>query len=934
MANRFSSRIATCITSLLLIGNSFNNCFSQNIYSVGGYTAGATNGFNSDGCQATTAQISTPLAVDVDAAGNVYFMDAGNWRVRKITPAGIITTIAGGTVANGTVSGYDAGNNVSPTSIIYQTTMYDVDVNSAGDVYFIERNRMRKITTSTNLVNTYAGTTTGGYGGDGGSATAASVRFNFMGSIASDGSGNVYIADRNNHRIRKVDGSGILTTIAGTGTAGFSGDGAAATAAQISYPHGIDVDASGNIYFGDMGNNRVRKISSGGTITTVAGTGTATPGYSGDGAAATAAGIDHPTGIAVDASGNVYFTDQNNFVIRKITISTGFISTVAGNQALGAGYSGDGGTATSAQINLTSLATFTTTTTPVNIAVDASGNLYIPDVNNDRIRKVNAGTGNISTIAGTGSGGRLAYGACSAQQLFWPEGVAVDATGNFYSVQHSGGDPLVYKKTTSGVSTLIGGTAVSGTTGDGGLATAANIVTEGIAVDPSGNVFIAGGDVVRRIDASSGIITTVAGTGTAGNSGDGAAATSAMIQNSFGNWSSIATDPSGHLYIAQHNGTGNERIRKVNMSTGIITTVAGTGTAGFTGDGALATAATLDRPLSVAVDASYNIYICDVDNARIRKVTAATGIISTIAGTGTSGYTGDGALATAAQISISQSNAGIAIDGSGNIFFSQGSNVVRKITISTGIITTVAGNGTSGLSGDGGAATSAQLFSPSGLAIGSSGNCLYIADRNNSRIRMVDFGGSCNFLMPVELLSFEITCDKSNVTCHWSTSSELSNDYFTIEKSTDAKNWLLAGTVPGAGSSASLKNYSFTDKVDIADGLPPFLYYRLKQTDFNGQNELFSPKAADCFSYKEEWSIQVVADASGSQLNASIWAPEACTAFLELIDLQGRKIHTEKIYLSEGLNLMKANTQKMNAGMYFAFIRTERSFMSQKFILK
>ncbi|MEI6821811.1 MAG: T9SS type A sorting domain-containing protein, partial [Bacteroidota bacterium] len=369
----------------------------------------------------------------------------------------------------------------------------------------------------------------------------------------------------------------------------------------------------------------------------------------------------YPQGVALDASGNIYIADFYNYRIRKVTASTGIITTVAGN-GITYGYSGDGGAATSAELSY-----------PQGVALDASGNIYIADQNNQRVRKVTASTGIISTVAGNGTTGFTGDGgAATSAELYYPTGVALDASGNIYI---------------------------------------ADIFNQRI----------------RKVTASTGIITTVAGNGTSGFAGDGGAATSAELYYPTG----VALDASGNIYIADY---GNNRIRKVTASTGIITTVAGNGTSGFAGDESAATSAELYNPTRVAIDASGNIYIADYLNQRIRKVTASTGIITTVAGNGTTGFTGDGGAATSAELYYPT---GVALDASGNIYIADQSNQrVRKVTASTGIITTVAGNGTAGFAGDGGAASSAEISSPMGVALDASGN-IYIADYGNHRIREV-----------------------------------------------------------------------------------------------------------------------------------------------------------------------------------------------------
>ena len=324
-------------------------------------------------------------------------------------------------------------------------------------------------------IDTIAGTGTAGFSGDGGAATAARLRNPW--GVAVDDAGNVYIADSENHRIRKVDTDGNISTVAGTGTNGFSGDGGAATAAQMDFPRGVAIDGAGNLYIADVVNERIRKVdASTGNISTFAGTGTR--GYSGDEGAATAARLYHPRGVAVDDAGNLYIVDVGNHSIRKVD-GSGNISTFAGTGTRG--YSGDEGAATAARLRF-----------PADVAVDDAGNVYIADRGNLLIRKVD-GSGNISTFAGTGRDGFSGDGgAATAARLRYPSGVAVDDAGNVYIADE--GNLRIRKVDGSGnISTFAGAGAggVSGD-GDGGAATAARLSNpQDVAVDNAGNVYIA-----------------------------------------------------------------------------------------------------------------------------------------------------------------------------------------------------------------------------------------------------------------------------------------------------------------------------------------------------------------------------------------------------------------------------------------------------------
>ncbi len=325
------------------------------------------------------------------------------------------------------------------------------------------------------IISTIAGTGPAAYSGDGGPSTSANLNIPY--GVAVDLIGNVYIADYANNRIRKIDTFGIITTVAGTGFSGFSGDGGPATSAQIYAPRGIATDATGNVYFSDYANNRIRKISSTGIISTVAGNGI--PGFSGDGGAATAAKLNFAWGVTLDAAGNLYIADQTNCRIRKVNTS-GIISTVGGTGI--AFYSGDGGPATSAGIQY-----------PMGIVSDGPGNLYICDEGDCRIRKINT-SGIISTIAGTGFGGFTGDGGpATAAKLYYPQGIARDNTGNIYIADLN--NNRIRMINTSGVINTITGNGTAGFTGDGGPPALAEInQSTGVAVDFSGKIYIADND--------------------------------------------------------------------------------------------------------------------------------------------------------------------------------------------------------------------------------------------------------------------------------------------------------------------------------------------------------------------------------------------------------------------------------------------------------
>jgi hypothetical protein len=319
-------------------------------------------------------------------------------------------------------------------------------------------------------ITTVAGTGVRGFSGDGGPATSAQLAG--PDAVAVDGSGNVYIADRENHRVRRVSSGGTITTIAGTGQSGFSGDGGPATSAQLYLPSGVALDGQGNVYIADLGNDRIRKMSPGGTITTFAGGGT--PDFHGeDGGLATSAWLGSPGGVAVDAHGNVYFAEGAS--IRKVS-TNGTITTVAGTGVRG--FSGDGGPATAARLD-----------GPEGVATDGLGNLYIADYGNTRVRKVNS-RGTITTIAGNGKVGFSGDGGpATSARMGTPVGVAADAQRNVYIADYY--TERVRKVGPGGTITTIAGTGRGGFSGDGGRATLARVSPYGVAVDGQGNVYIA-----------------------------------------------------------------------------------------------------------------------------------------------------------------------------------------------------------------------------------------------------------------------------------------------------------------------------------------------------------------------------------------------------------------------------------------------------------
>ena len=630
---------------------------------------------------------------------------------------------------------------------------------AAGNVYFGSLHSVFKVDAGGTLTRV-AGNGRPGNSGDGGPAAAAQLSFPM--GLAADTAGNLFVADRDASVVRKIAANGIITTVAGSGVPGFAGDGGAATSAQINGPYGVAVGAGGSLYIADTGNNVVRKVSPDGAIRTVAGTGT--PGYLGDGGAALSAWLNAPEAVAVDAEGDLYIADTFNGRIRRVG-TDGVIATVAGVGSTGI-YSGDGGPARSAAISL-----------PTDVALDGAGTLYLADFGNTRVRMVSGGI--ITTVAGQTNGAPLTEGQAAVNaRLEGPTGVSVDSGGNIYFVEAgigSGtglavGDYRVWKVSTAGIIGTLAGNGIPNYSGEGVAPTAAQLNgPAGVAVSRFGVIYIADtqNQRVRATSTAGGYaLVTLAGNGTPGFNGEIILPRDAQLNRPLG----VAADDAGNWYVAD---TANNRVRKVQPG-GNLFTIAGNGNASYYGDGGQGTKASVNQPEGVAADALGNVYIADTLDNAIRKVTP-DGVITTLAGTGTPGYSGDGGPANVARLTLPR---GVAVDSAGNVYVADsGNNQVRRIdargtitTVDTGgslsdprgvavdragsiyiadtgnrvvrrvspgaLVTTIAGNGTCCYSGDGGLALDAQLNQPWGVAADASGN-VYVADPANNAVRML-----------------------------------------------------------------------------------------------------------------------------------------------------------------------------------------------------
>lgn len=649
----------------------------------------AGTGYISDHHQpgiATTSPLWSPSALAIDSHGNVYIADTGNNAIKEVSPSGELTTIVGTTKPCG-----------------------------------------------------------GGKCGDNGPAILAQL--NGPSGVALDSSGNIYVADTNDNRVRCVimvaegcgSGSAVGDIVNYVGTVGAAcpsstsacGDGGKANVSLLNNPIGVSVASNGYLYIADNQDNRIREVGAQRIITTIAGTGNLcapSTAACGDGGAATSANLGFPRGVWVDSLNNVYIADNRSQRLRLVTHKTNIITTLAGTGVKG--FAGDGGEPVNAELS-----------SPAGVFVDASGNVFVADTGNQRIRKITGGsTGVISTIIGGGSGGDGGAPNGTYALLSNPYAVAVDSSNNYYIADTSDNrirvvntqpGPITVASVLipAGTIATVAGSGNAGYTGDGGAALSATFNSPyGIAVDGSGNIYVADSlnHVVREVNGATGTINTFAPSA---------------------NWitpTAVAVDAQRNVFVAD--AAGNQIYE---VSGGVATVVAGNGTPGYLGDGSPATLAELDDPFGVAVDTSDDIYIADSQNDVIRCVLGAiggcgdsghkyaVGDIITYAYTGGATFSGDGGLA----VNASRSNpTEVAVDAAGNLFVGGGDDyLVQRVDLATGIIVTVVGIDTEpyfyGFFGDGYAAVKSHI-NATGLTIDGNENLL-IADTGNNRIQEV-----------------------------------------------------------------------------------------------------------------------------------------------------------------------------------------------------
>jgi len=603
-------------------------------------------------------------------------------------------------------------------------------LDSNGNLYVVDTHANRVYIVSSGIVTVFAGTGGQGLSGDTGLATAAEL--SLPTGLFVDANNNIFIADSGNNVIRKVAATtNIITTVAGNGTPGFTGDNGSPTSAQLNNPTGVFVDTANDIFIADSGNNAIREVVAGTppVIQTIAGSALGTPGFTGDGGPATSATLRNPQDVALDGNNNIFIADHDNNAIREVLAADKTIHTYAGSPTGVAGVTGEGGLATAALLH-----------SPSEVFTDANNNLFVADTGNSIIREVTVVDKKIHAVAGNGTSGFGGDGGTATlAQLSSPRGLFVDSSENIY-ISDTGNSFVRLVTALDGRIHQDVGNGTLSFSGDSFPATGASLsAPNGVAVNGVGDIFIAdtSNNVIRRVLNSTGIIQTVAGIGTAGLGGNNGLATSALLNGPSG----VFVDGFGNFFIAD---TNNNEVREVLAATGNIKTVAGNGTAGFNGDNGFAVNAELSGPTGVSVDGSGNIFIADRGNNVIREVTAADSLIHTVAGNHTAGFSGDNGPATSAELSAP---ADVAVDAFGDIFIADtGNNVVREVLATgptAGNIVPFAGNhtGSPGFSGDNGPPTAALMNGPAGVVLDPSGD-VFIADTKNQVVREVLFGGN------------------------------------------------------------------------------------------------------------------------------------------------------------------------------------------------
>jgi sugar lactone lactonase YvrE len=648
-------------------------------------------------------------------SNNLYIgANSAGWRLQRITPSGQITTIAGN-------NQFFYGDGQYPPQAAFGPNLA-ISVTPVGTLLItdISNSRIRYVTTDP-IVTTIAGTGGTSYTGDGGLAFNAT--FSTPTTTVTDTNGNIYIADTGSQVIRRIQNS-TITTYGGNGQIGNTGDGGPAIQARMNSPFGLAVDSANNLLFSDLSNSALRIITPTGVIQRLAGN--YTRGFSGDGGPALSATMSFPRDVAVDRSNNVYFCDTGNARVRRIDAATGIIRTVAGNGVQA--FSGDNGLATLASLS-----------SPTGVATDFTGNLYISDTQNHCIRYVNMTTSTITTVAGrpriAGYSGDKSFATFAL--LSSPSHVAFDPTSGYYYIADDGNRRIRYVNSATKIIFTAAGNGSPFTGGDGGPAVNAvfGSITS-VTTDSNQNIYITDGlgHAIRKINALTSTITTVVGTGVPGFSGDGGLATAARLSSP----QTVVIDLSANLYFSD---TNNQRIRRVDASTSMISTLAGTGFAGYNGDSISSIKANLNFPKALARDSLGALYVGDSSNYRIRRLDPK-GFITTYAGNSLPQPPLAGLSFITNPIGIPTA---LTTDSLGKLYMAESiTSALWALPSSTGLMNPISAVSTAAYLGDSGPLSNAYFNQPTGMIIDSCGNFL-IADSGNYRLRRTyNFGNPYN----------------------------------------------------------------------------------------------------------------------------------------------------------------------------------------------